>query len=277
MSGRDPTNDDIVESTIESIAASRKYRDLAEETIERVVRRRSTPSAAGLAKRARRELHHVLADYHVDRLRASAIDELTDAISAGETDSGIRARCAEVLACHATARERFPLLADGYYQKVFAVTGPPRSVVDLAAALHPFEWRWMDLPTTTTYLACDNNRRFVDAADRYLRAERAGQAVLCDILVDPPSEPFDLAFFLMTYHCLEDQQAGSGWDAISAVRARWVAVSLPVAGLGNRSKPKFAALAGDLEARLGEAGHHYRVQECQTERLYLIAKTEPRA
>ncbi|MGI9613366.1 MAG: hypothetical protein ACR2QO_10685 [Acidimicrobiales bacterium] len=273
MSGRDRTNNDVVDSTIRSIAASAKYRDLATETIERVVRRRSEPSVSGLAKRARRELHHVLAAYHLDRLPAAAIDDVIGAVDRRASDETIRASCAAVLIHHATSRERFPILADGYYERMFSVTDTPSSVLDLASALHPFELRWMNLPTGTSYTACDNNRRFVDAADRYLRAEGAGRALHGDILVAPPGEPVDLAFLLMTYHCLDEQQRGAGWQAIVKAPASWVAVSLPVAGLGNRSKPKFAALATDLEARLDEAGQHYRVQEWQTERLYLIAKS----
>ena len=273
MSGRDRTSNDVVDSTIRSIAASAKYRDLATETIERIVRRRSEPSVAGLAKRARRDLHHVLAAYHLDRLPDNAIDDVIAAVDRRADDEEIRASCAVVLTRHATTRERFPLLDDGYYQRMFSVTDTPSSVLDLASAFHPFELRWMGLARGASYTACDNNRRFVDSADRYLQAEGAGRAVLGDILVEPPSEPVDLAFLLMTYHCLEDQQRGTGWQAITNAPASWVAVSLPVAGLGNRSKPKFAALATDLEARLDEAEQHYRVQEWQTERLYLIAKT----
>ena len=283
MAGQDPTSDDVVGATIQSIAASPKYRDLSTATIERVVRRRSQPSVAGLAKRARRDLHHILATYHLDGLPASVIDAAVESVEAGDSDELVRRSCSEILVRHATSRERFPLLHRGYYQRMFSVTGRPRSVVDLASALHPFELRWMELDAGTTYVAYDNNRRFVDAADRYLRAEGAGWAVHGDILVEPadgarnePADgarrgPADLAFLLMTYHCLEDQQSGAGWQAIWAIPARWVAVSVPVAGFGNRSKPKFAALAGELETRLAEAGHHYRVQEWQTERLYLIA------
>jgi hypothetical protein len=272
MSGRDRTRDDVIESTIRSIANSPKYRDLAPATIERVVRGRSAQSVDGLAKRSRRELHHVLAAYHLDRIPATAIDDVTAAVSAGAPDHEIRTRCADILRCHATSRERLPLLAEGYYERIFSTTGRPASTIDLAAALHPFEWRWMNLPADATYVAFDNNHEFVDAADRYLRAEQAGRAVLCDILVDLPTEPVDLAFLLMTYHCFEEQHTGSGWQAIESAPARWLAVSLPVAGLGNRSKPKFAALADDLAARLANAGYHYRVQEWPTERLYLIAK-----
>ena len=269
MAGRKRTSDEVIDSTIRSIATSPKYQNLATETIERVVRRRGASSVDGLAKRARRDLHHVLAAYHLDRFSPAAIDGIVAAVSAGRDDD-VRGMCAELLARHATSRERFPLLADDYYRRMFTVTGRPDSILDLASALHPLEWRWMDLPARSTYLACDNNRAFVELGDRYLRAEGAGRAVLCDVLVDPPSDPVDLAFLLMTYHCFEEQQAGTGWQAITAAPARWVAVSLPVAGLGNRSKPKFAALAAELEERLASSGHHYRVQEWPTERLYLI-------
>ncbi len=268
------TTDDVVDSTIQSIATSPKYRDLAPATIERVVRRRGRSTVTGLAKRARRELHHVLAGYHFDGLGGTAVDVVA-AVEAGEPDPEIRARCADVLARHATSRERFPLLDDGYYREMFSVTGRPQSILDLASALHPFELRWMDLPSRVSYVAFDNNRRLAEVADRYLRAEGAGRAVHGDILTEPLDGPLgrpaDLAFLLMTYHCLEAQHAGTGWEAIRAIPARWIAASVPVAGFGSRSKPKFAAIAQGLETQLGEAGYHYRVQEWETERLYLIA------
>lgn len=261
-----------VDDLVTSIAASPKYRVLHEATIDRVVRQVATAGPVGLDKRARRELHQVLAAYHVSRFSVPTIGRLVAAIEAGADDDAVRRACAEVLGWHATTRERFPLLTEGYYERLFAVTGGPSHVADLAAAVHPFEWRWMALPTTTAYVAYDINRTFVTAADRYLRAEGAGRAELCDLLVDPPTEPVDLALFLMTYHCLERQLPGAGWQVIERSPGRWSAVSLPVSSLGHRQRPKFEALAAELEARLATAGRRYVVQEWETERLYLIER-----
>ncbi|MDH3681586.1 MAG: hypothetical protein OEV40_16745 [Acidimicrobiia bacterium] len=271
MSGEEIDVDDLVGS----IAASPKYRVLDEATIERVARQVAATGSARLDKRVRRELHHVLAAYHLSRFSLPTVDRLVAAIGRGASDEAVRAGCSEVLSWHATTRERYPLLSEGYYERLFAVTGAPRTVADLAAAVHPFEWRWTQLPAESSYVAYDINRTFVVAADRYLRAEGAGRAEQRDLLVEPPIESVDLALFLMTYHCLEQQLPGAGWRVIERSPGRWSAVSLPVASLGNRQRARFGILAGELEARLTESGRRYLVQEWETERLYLIEQPAP--
>lgn len=257
------------DAIVDSIAGSRKYRQLALPTIRRAVRRAAEASPRDVAKRARRDLHHVLAAYHVTGFSQRAVAELTERVAAGASDGEVRDRCRAILGSHATSRERMPLLDQGYYERIFSVTGRPRSVVDLAAALHPFELRWMGL-AGAMYLAYDNNATFVDAAGRYLRSEGAGDAEVRDVDIDPPIVRADLAFFLMTYHCAERHRAGSGWDIVRAAPTDWIAVSFPVQSLGARENTWFAELATDFEARLAADGLAHELHLWDTERLYVV-------
>ena len=137
-----------------------------------------------------------------------------------------------MLGRHATSNERLPLLDQGYYERLFAVTGVPTSIVDLAAALHPFELRWMGLPPNASYRAYDNNEEFVDAAGAYLRAEGVGDAEQRDVELDPPTDRADLAFLLMTYHCMEQFRQGAGWRALRSMGLVVCSQAATLAGAG---------------------------------------------
>jgi len=63
-----------------------------------------------------------------------------------------RESCRE--ACPFTPRRprRLPILEE-LYSRIFAETGVPNRVLDLACGLHPFGLPWMGLPETATYHA----------------------------------------------------------------------------------------------------------------------------
>lgn len=265
---------------VESIATSSKYRTLGRSAIERVVARHRLGGLRQLEKRARRELHHVLADYHLSSFSAKHLDSLGAALSDGQLGFGpdeqnreaLRAACEPIVRWHASSRERFPLLDQGYYDRIFQVTGQPTTVADLASALHPFELPWMLLGPEVRYTAYDLNQRYVDAADLLLGGLGIGDGSQRDILAEPVTDHVDLAFFLMTYHCFEQLRSGAGWEVIRSTPADWIAVSLPRRSLGNRPSQKFERLIDAFEAELAATGLDHHRQDWDTEILYLIAR-----
>src|SRR5258706_3530422 len=228
------------------LAAAPKYRNISPETLARVaswasVRYRSDKE---ILKAAKRKLHQVYAAYLTPKA-AARLGQLV----AGTQEP--RDTCREAMSYHASTTERSPILQD-LYSSIFAVTGVPNRVLDLAGGLHPFGLPWMGLPETATYHAMDIDCELMTLLGRFFPNQLVAECR--DILVRPPEEPADLAFLLKAVPCLEQQEGGASLRLLRALRVRHAVVSFPVHSLGGRSKgmeEHYAAMAGALIAQLG--------------------------
>jgi 16S rRNA (guanine(1405)-N(7))-methyltransferase len=221
---------------VEEISRARKYRDLCTETIRDVVAlefSRHKSSRVALQS-ARQRLHRLWAQFLGAPDYDTSTRDLDAAFSTGD-DRQIEDVCRRIMNEHASTRERLGEL-DELYAKLFARTGPPERIMDLASALNPFSFRWMKLPRTVRYHAYDINRRIVDLTNHYFRLEGLlPLAAHQDVLCSPPVEPADVALLFKMYHCLEHRQRGAGWRVVAAVPAQWVAVSFPTRNLRFQS------------------------------------------
>jgi 16S rRNA (guanine(1405)-N(7))-methyltransferase len=138
------------------------------------------------------------------------------------------------------------------YGRIFAVTGTPNRVLDLACGLHPFGLPWMGLPENSSYHAMDINCELMALLGGFFSKELVAECR--DVLVRPPKEPADVAFLLKAVPCLEQQERGASLRLLRALRSRHAVVSFPVHSLGGRSKgmeEHYAAMAGELIEALG--------------------------
>jgi 16S rRNA (guanine(1405)-N(7))-methyltransferase len=223
-----------IEDITDEIRASSKYRRVARETIRDVVR--SQHALGGPRKRvvvgARRRLHTVVALYLGQPSPNRWRDRLT--VAFGEGDDAVRDTCRRIMAQHLSSRERLPVLSE-FYASLFAVTGRPRRIVDLACAYNPLALRWMDLDPPATYHGYDFNSDIVDLCRHYLSLEGGSHRVDGrDVLCSPPVERADVALLLKMYHCLENRRPGAGAAVVEGAAADWVAVSFPSRSASGR-------------------------------------------
>jgi hypothetical protein len=276
MPGGPENRPSTADALVERIATSAKYRTLCRSTIADIVGRELAlgKRPAEVEAAVRRKLHRVLAAYHGGGRAARDLDAVADAI-ASRDDAAMREACRALMGLHATAAERLALIDDGYHARIFAATGRPHIVFDLACALHPFAWRWMGLPASTIYRAFDLNRHFVDLVARYLALEGVGGgAEWRDILCEPPVERADVAFFLQTYHCVEARRPGSGREILDSVPARHVVVSLPKENFGGRRLARSAAHAEAIETQATARGWGVQVIDWPAETVWILHKPE---
>ena len=222
---------------IEEILTSRKYRrlDIPPETVEDILekelaRHRSSKDAV---KETRKKLHNIVAPYLGDPDFRSAVITLEEAFKNGD-DEQVREECTKILASHASTGERIPIL-DGFYQKIFAVTGEPDAILDLACGLNPFSFPWMGLPTSVKYYAYDLNRPRLEFIHHYFKLQ--GLAPLgsnADILIHPPAVEAPVAFFFKEAHRFEQRQHGCNLSFWQALRVRYLLVSLPTNSLSGK-------------------------------------------
>lgn len=229
--------DDDLRPLIDEILQSKKYRglDLPESTVRDLIaqelpRYRSRKDAL---EAVRAKLHNIVAPYLGDPDYDAAAHELDEAFASGSEDQ-VKSACERILSAHASTRERIPYLSE-FYQRIFAVTGQPDTILDLACALNPFSFPWMGLPATTRYYAYDIHRPRLDLINHYFALQGLEPlAIHRDILVDPPEVPAPVAFFFKEAHRFEQRDRGSSLKMFRALHVQTLLVSLPASSLTGR-------------------------------------------
>lgn len=232
----DPLNETYTDQ-IQAILSSRKYRGLGipAETVASLFAQERTQQKdeKALLKAVREKMHHLVAGYLGDPDYAIAGAQLAEASNKGA--DALNAFCLSMLQAHASTRERLPDL-ECFYNSIFTVTGTPDSVHDLACGLHPFGLPWMGLAGSARYYAYDIHAPRVALINQFLMAAgRAPLAAVRDVLLNPPDDAADVAFFLKEAHRLDARSRGANRELWQAVNCRWLVVSLPARSMSGRN------------------------------------------
>ena len=226
-----------IEELAQELAQSKKYRqlDLCMDTVRDVLTqeaRTHTGSRAALDA-ARKKLHNIVAPYLGDPDYPQAAARLDLAFQTRDA-AQIRQACAEIMQAHVSTRERLPLL-DDLYPAIFALTGAPRTILDLACGLHPLSLPWMGLPATAQYYAYDILAERVGFLNHFLALHGlAPTAKVQDILVNPPAETGDIAFIFKEVHRFEQRQRGITLRLLDALQVQYIIVSLPTQNMSGQ-------------------------------------------
>jgi len=226
-----------IDDIVSSVQASRKYRYVCTATIRRIAAeeaaKRDTSKAAIKATKSR--LHQAYGAYEAQLDYVRAYEDLRAAYASGDTQE-IRAVAHRLLARHASTRERLPIL-HRYYDAIFAHTGLPHALLDLACGLNPLSLPWMHLASGTAYHAYDIDTKRIAFLDQFFAlTDVEGRAYCQDLICDPPQQQADVALLLKTATCLERQRQGSTLALTDCLDVAYVVVTFPVKSLGRREK-----------------------------------------
>ena len=230
----------LSEALLTSLIASRKYRslDLPRETVLDLIQRarEQTDDPREVDHIVREKLHHLVAPYLGDPDYLECQHDLDAAYQPNDPQT-IKIACQKILATHASTRERLSILPQ-FYERLFAFTGQPHIILDLACALNPFALPWMELPADVQYYAYDLHQPRLDAINHlFVLNDMAALAIHQDILVNPPTVEADVAFFFKEAHRFEQRRRGCNHEFWQQIHARHLLVSLPTKNLTG-SHPK---------------------------------------
>lgn len=265
---------DPIQPLVDELLNSRKYRglNLPAETVRDLLEQELPRHRSGrdALKAVRHKLHTIVAPYLGDPDYDRVVSDLRAAAAAGP--DALRAACTAVLAAHASTRERLQVL-DDFYPRLFAVTGQPRSILDLACGLNPFSWPWMGLPASTQYHAYDIHAPRVAAINTFFETQGlAPLAEVRDVLVRPPEIEADVAFLFKEAHRMEERQRGCSRGLWRALNIRWLLVSLPAESLSGKFQlaDRQRAL---VQQAIGDAGWPVTELVFGSEIVFCIEKT----
>lgn len=222
------------ETLSQKLLQTRKYRALhlppetIRDLIEQESRRYSDPRA--IEASVRKKLHQLTALYLGDPDYEAALQEVRQLTTRNELEAFAR----RMLTCHTSTRERLPNLAN-FYTKLFAIAGTPQRILDLACGLNPFALPMLDLPPDIDYQAYDIHLPRVNLLNAFFKqcGFSAAHAEQRDILVDPPTQSAEVAFFFKEAHRMEQRQKGSNRRLWEALHVEYLLVSLPGSDIGK--------------------------------------------
>ena len=184
----------------------------------------------------------------------------------------LRPYCLDAMRFHASTRERLPFLAE-FYSPLKEKIGDVSSILDLACGLNPLALPWMPLAAGCEYLACDiyaDMVRFLNVFFQHARIR--GEARLCDLTAEVPSQPVELVLLLKTLPCLEQLDKSIGERLVNELQADHILVSYPARSLSGRGKGMPQNYTEHFEHLI--AGKPYQVARWQvkTEIVFLISR-----
>ena len=227
----------VEDSIIADVLSSRKYRGLGipEATLADLIKHAQAQATdpRDIEHIVREKMHHLIAPYLGDPDYAACRSALDAAFQSGEPEE-VKTVCRKILSAHASTRERLPIM-EGFYERLFAYTGRPHIILDLACGLHPFSLPWMDLSPDAQYYAYDLHQPRLDAINHFLTLSGLpALAIKQDILIDPPTLKADVAFFFKEAHRFEQRRHGCNREFWQRINAKFLLVSLPTASLTGR-------------------------------------------
>lgn len=220
------------DAILDRLLASKNYRDVCPDAVRRVWAdcqgRYRKPKDA--EKAAREALHGITGTYMTPQeARQLAFD--MQAWRVDKTDISLE----RMLSRHASTRERLPLAElDGLYDRLFAITGRPGSVLDLACGINPLYLGARGVSA----VGVDISGSAVEAVNRFGEVYGAPVSARCADLLCPgaiPRERFDAALLFKLLPLLERQRIGSAAVVMAAIDAKFLVASFPTRTLGGRN------------------------------------------
>lgn len=268
-----PLSETDIDGMISRVLSSRKYAGTAipRETVRDLILQEAAvcKSAKETEKAMREKLHQIIAPYLGDPDYPAAEVSLAEAAEKG--DDAIREWCMGMLNIHSSSRERIPHM-DAFYRLIRESIGTPGSVLDPACAFHPFAFPWMGLGKDTAYYAYDLHSPRVHLLNSFFRAYGPdGHAEVRDILLDPPTQSADAAFFFKEAHRFESRKKGCNRAFWQALRVPVIVVTLPAENLTGQHQMRDRQRSL-VEKNIEGLGWSLEEKELAGEMIFIIQK-----
>ncbi len=133
----------------------------------------------------------------------------------------------DILSLHISTLERKPLYNE-FYNRIFATTGIPKSILDLACGYNPFSIKYMNLNKDFEYYAYDINEETNELLNDFFKSNNyQGIAKTFDLAEAVPQEKTDIALVLKFLPLIEQQNKGFTLKFLKSIKSKYLVVSFP--------------------------------------------------
>ncbi|MEK6939508.1 MAG: hypothetical protein AABX31_02160 [Nanoarchaeota archaeon] len=180
----------------------------------------------------------------------------------------------KILSTHSSTQERLPSYEE-LYQKIFSITGKPKTILDLGCGINPFSFSFMKLKECA-YYAYDLNQEEIASLNQYfqqLHKENpsvTGKAIVADInkITFPKA---DICFLLKMTDVIDKGKGHKRTEELlNKIPAKYVVVSFATKTMSG--KEMTAPRRSWMEWLCKRLGWEYTILEFSNEILYLVKK-----
>ncbi len=264
---------DELEALVRAVQSSAKYRMVSVDLIRSIGAREllARGSLRDAIKACKSKLHQVGAAYMPARAQYERWEQSLRAAAGDQT--ALRSACRQVLAQHASTRERLPIV-EAIFQRTLVELAPVESVLDVACGLNPLAAPWMPLAPAARYDACDIYADMVAFIRHCLPLMGLSGDVAVRDVTDglPERPPADVALLLKAVPCLEQIDKGCVPRILDSLPTRHIVVSYPVRSLGGADRRMVDNYAAHMRSLL--QGRNWLCQrfDFDTELVFLLEK-----
>lgn len=135
----------------------------------------------------------------------------------------------DILKLHLSTKERVSYM-DELYDKIFSITGKPKSILDLGAGLNPLTYPFMGVDAE--YYAVEFNKGDVEFINRFFKVYGVkGEAVQFDLLDEYEKikdYKVDVCFLFKVLDSLERVKRYISYEIVKCIDAKHIVVSFPL-------------------------------------------------
>lgn len=258
----------------ESVLKSPKYKNVCVDFIRRIGTRELSvrPNLKAALKATKNKLHQVGGAYFCGKVEYSRwMMSLRKAAQSSNPDE-LRGICLEIMDRNSATRERLAIINE-FYQEVFSLLPPIRSVADIACGFHPLAIPWMPLKRNTKYCAYDIYGDLTEFVNEFMSlTDIDGHCECLDVIHSTPQVKVDLAFLMKALPGFDKVDKLAGFKLMEELDAKHLVVSFPIRSIGGKNKDMWRNY-GNRFYKLVE-NTEWRIQrlEFRTELVFLVAK-----
>ncbi len=178
----------------------------------------------------------------------------------------------KLLKTHKSTKERieiYPFI----YQKIFNITGKPKTILDLGCGMNPVSFPYMKLKRAK-YYASELSKQDCKFLEKYFKKMKIKAKAFAIDLKKPnllkkiPS--VHVCFLFKVLDTIEKKGHKLAEEIIKTVKSKWVVASFATKKLGGR--PMKHPYRGWLERMLERTGYEYKIIKERNEIFYVIKK-----
>lgn len=208
---------------------NRKYSGISKKTINRIKKdlKEKNPSISrkGLKKKIKKELYKI----HTAYFKNIDYSKMLKNLKKNPLSTKILLEWLKKY-----DNNRVKSLQDDMYNKIFRITGKPRTILDVACGLNPLSIPWMNLESNAEYSAYDLEQNLINFLNDYFKLLKKNcKAYLTDVISTPPTKKADVAFIFKASTCFEWQKAGNTMKVVKALNVDYAVISLMMRGEYN--------------------------------------------
>ncbi len=226
-----------------------------------------------IVKAIREEIHHVYGVYQTQDIGkiAGCLDKLEKDLKNKPIEK-TKEDHDKILRLHRSTTERLESY-EHFFEDIFAITGKPKSIIDLACGLNPMAWPYYQL-RNIRYYAYEMNDQDVKYIQQYFQIIQPhtniqGEAIRLDITKDAlPTVGADICLLLKVLDLIEPIIAEK---IITTVKATWFVISFPTKTITDQEM-RFKRRAG-FQKMLRRLGIRYQTLSYDNEIVYIFKRT----